>query len=179
MALAVFSNTAVDRAEKRARLLAPQGVHTYTMPALPTVLMQAQTGSEPTQPGLLNLDEMFPKRGNRELPEEPESEAAKKVAVLDDLRAVPPKEIFLEAIFLTGDLETDDELPPIKLSRDFTDANWFDLVGDSKPVPIPEPSTALLLSLGLGGLAAIRRRTRSQNTRDRQIASGANQVTSE
>lgn len=163
MALAVFSSTAFDYVERKSIAMTPRSVYTFEMPPLPLVL--AQASARPEQPGLLQLDEKFPARGNRELPEEPEIEEPEKVVVLDDLRAAPPKEIFLEAIFLGGSLDTEEDLPEIQLSRDFTHERWPDLFGDTnKSTPIPEPSTALLLSLGLGGMAALRR---SRKARDR------------
>jgi hypothetical protein len=170
-----ISTTAVDFVKReRIRFLEPNQGDVYTLPQLPVFIARAKPiKSSSILPRLLDLKELFPKFRKRE-PVEPDEQSdegdsgeKKKVVILDDLTAAPPKDMYLNVIFADGGLGTREDLPEIRLSKDFNGGGgWGPLpigvTGGGAPV-IPEPSTGLLLSLGLIGIASHRRARRSDS----------------
>ncbi len=173
IALLAFTSTAFDFLQRdRVRVLAGHRSYFYQFPEITMVIAEAKRSIADVLPNLLKLDSLFPKlRRSKISAQEDDEENGQLVDVkpLDDLRAAPPKELFLDAIFETGGLETNDSYPRIRLSRDFTGKRCCHIGGDpgepSDPPPpvIPEPSTGLMLSLGLVILTT-RSRSRSADT---------------
>ena len=171
-----LSTTATDFIKReRVRYLEPNRGAVYTLPQLPVFAARAKPKkSSSILPRLLDLRELFPKFRKRE-PIEPDQRSdadhtrrKKNIVIIDDLTAAPPKDMYLDVIFAEGGLGTREDLPEIRLSKDFTGGGgggggWGPLpigvTGGGGPV-IPEPSTGLLLGLGLIGIASRRRRSR-------------------
>lgn len=155
----------------------------YAMPAIVPQLALAEVKKPDNQLPQLLFAERFPdyrnppgadnrndQRGDRDRP--PADAATQNMVILDDLRAAPPKSMFIQAIFENAD---DNVQPkrrtPSRWVFDDPVESMFDLVGYSprndpaNPV-VPEPGTGILLALGLTVLAGRRRRkaTRSDTT---------------
>ena len=174
-----------------------RGIHTeYTMPSFTPSLSPAEapeTASAPL-PQLLDLGSHYP-----EYPRAQSSGSAQSaplghmdvavrpnIVVLDDLRAAPPKFMFIEALFEER-LADYRGLPQVQTAEDYDPfLNHEDLHGHpdkctgghqyhahcNPDPPIPEPSTGLLLGLGLTALGIARRRARP--ARKGRAASAAN-----
>ena len=171
----VMSSTAFDFVKReRVRYLEPERHTVYELPQIPTVVAQAQTKKKPgLLPRLLRFDELFPRYRNPK-PLNPEDEnssggedapktATEDLVVLDDLTAIPPKEMFLDAIYEDGGLATStEEIGEVKLSEDYGEDAYIDVIGFDSV--IPEPSTGLMLGLGLTGLGLYSRRNRNSGS---------------
>ncbi len=130
-------------------------------------------------PQLLNIRERFPDYDEGGRPQEPEDEshgdeeeelgdeAPPSFVILDDLRAAPPKSMFVRAVFENADEEYKPEKPRRRWRDNhdrFKDLFWGKKGKRKKKKmpPIPEPGTGLLLGLGLTMLAEARRRQRKR-----------------
>ena len=162
-----------------------RGIHVeYTMPAFPPVMVPAELPKAPV-PELLNLGGLYPDSDGY-VSHRPDAEPKKKsadhsgqagIVILDDLRAAPPKSIFIKAIF---------GLPAIEYKAQHN--RWGERDrghhghhhghhGHHHPhdPPIPEPSTGLLLGLGLTLIGMTRRRARAATSSGASVASPPSQ----
>ncbi|MBW2292696.1 MAG: PEP-CTERM sorting domain-containing protein [Deltaproteobacteria bacterium] len=177
LCLAVFAFGAVDYGEKRHFDLevSKQPRVTFSLPRIAPVIAQAGS-SQPVDelPDLLPIQERFPNYRDVPKPKNPDdgnngdegdpfaNGSETNMVILDDLRAAPPKSMFVNAIFENADSKQTNEELIIWFTEDFTDP-MGDLYGHpdenvmANP-PIPEPGTGVLLCLGLTAIASWRKR---------------------
>lgn len=163
---------------KQAEIAATSNI-SYSTPRIEPLLARAESPKPESElPQLLNIRERFPDYDDGPRPESPDDEssggeddaspdnAPASLVILDDLRAAPPKSMFVRAVF-----ENADETSPPKKSRDWLMRDWRrdgdEVFGrkqhhhhKKKMPPIPEPGTGLLLGLGLVTLSGVRNRER-------------------
>lgn len=176
----------VDYGKKQSKRIeiATQSNRGYPMPGIAPILARAESPKpESDLPDLLNIEERFPDyreglgrddqdSGDEAPPEPPDAAPAGEIVILDDLRAAPPKSMFIKAVFE----ESYDRFRPKKprrwLAKDFTD-DKPDLFGKKKKrrkkrkdPPIPEPGTGILLGFGLAGIGSLRS---AQRKRERAL----------
>lgn len=181
LTIGVFSALALNYLDRGYRFIGEPRVTRvdYTLPALPPILVPLETPSVP-MPKLLDLSALFTDSDGYES-HRPDPNAKKSgldrsdpqqpsIAILDDLRAAPPKSIFIKAVF---------GLPPVPWAREQDRWGRRDHHGghhgghrhghhhDHDP-PVPEPSTGLLLGLGLTAIGISRRRSRTRTARRSQ-----------
>ncbi len=134
----------------------------------------------------MNIRERYPDYDEGGRPEEPDEEssgaedeapsddAPANLVILDDLRAAPPKSMFVRAVFDN----IDEQYEPKKnrkwlwrYGKDYGDFIWGKKGKKKKRKkmpPIPEPGTGVLLGLGLTMLSEKRRRERKRANRSDQ-----------
>ncbi len=177
LCLAVFAFGAVDYGEQRHFDLdtAKQPRVTFSLPRVAPVIAQAGS-SQPVDelPDLLPIKERFPNYRDLPKPKNPDEanngdegdelaeRSATRMVILDDLRAAPPKSMFINAIFENADSAETFDQEVVFFSTDFTDP-FTDLYGHPDQgvmdnAPIPEPGTGVLFWLGLTAIASWRKR---------------------
>lgn len=178
----VFALGTVNYGAKKHRALEIEQTQrtTYALPRIQPLAAVAQQEKPDELPQMLNIRERFPDYGEGGRPEEPPSEssggedelasdeAPRRMVILDDLRAAPPKSMFVRAVFENIEEEYKPKKPRKWLWRDH-DGDYDDIWGrkgkkkKKKMPPIPEPGTGLLLGLGLTMLSEGRRRHRRRS----------------
>ncbi|MCP4037427.1 MAG: PEP-CTERM sorting domain-containing protein [bacterium] len=153
----------------------------YSLPRIEPLLARAETPKPENElPQMLNIRERFPdydggprpeepeEDGSSEESEEPSDDALASMVILDDLRAAPPKSMFVRAVFENADKDYEPQK-----SRRWSKRKWHwggdEIFGrkhrhkrKKKHPPIPEPGTAVLLGLGLVTMSSLRRRNRNR-----------------
>jgi hypothetical protein len=180
LCLAVFAFGAVDYGEQRHIDIetAKKTRVSFSLPQIAPVLAQAGS-SKPVDelPDLLPIKERFP--DYRDVPKplnpddgnngneagDPNESLESQLVILDDLRAAPPKSMFIDAIFENADSTLEYEGTVAFLSQDFTDPfpNLYGHPSEDSRMnnpPIPEPGTGILLALGLTAIATLQRRNK-------------------
>ncbi|MFT5443714.1 MAG: hypothetical protein ACI8W3_002765 [Myxococcota bacterium] len=175
---AVFAVGAVTIGEKRETRfeIAKSPSFSYSIPRISPMLARAESDEGLDEiPQLLKIQERFPDykdrpEGNKpddesEEPEEtPEAEEQPQVVILDDLRAAPPKSMFIKAVFENA--RTQENQRPVTprgwMFQDFEDGDGsiFGRKHRKQNPPIPEPGTGTLLGLGLTAVAGWRTKQR-------------------
>lgn len=174
--LSVFAVGSVRYGETRSTetRVATQHQRSYTMPRISPLLARAEVVKRESQlPQVLNFEERFPDYRNPPSVEDPNLssgdedapppvDATQELVILDDLRAAPPKSMFINAVFDNTDHDTAQEDSGSRwvFNDDPADSNLFDLTGhtDEGPIPaVPEPGSSTLLGLGLATLAVRRK----------------------
>ncbi len=150
----------------------------YSLPRIQPLAAIAEA-NEPELPQMLNIRERYPDYDEGGRPEEPEDssggedeapsdEAPANLVILDDLRAAPPKSMFVRAVFENADNEYKPRKPHKWLWRDHRRDFWGKRGKKKKKLPpIPEPGTGVLLGLGLTILSERRRRERRRTNRSK------------
>ena len=202
MCLSIFAIGAVDYGQKKAKQveIAENSHRSFALPRMTPILARAESPKPDSDlPDLLNIEERFPdyregldrddgSAGEEEAPpEEPDdSSAAQKMVILDDLRAAPPKSMFIKAVF-----ENSGEVDKPKKRRKWLsyDISDDDMLGKKqkkrkkpkkpKNPPIPEPGTGLLLGLGLTGISGLRRAERKRARESRNAISSVDSTSRE
>ena len=169
-----------------------RGIHVpYSMPAFPPLIAPAEAPEKfkAPLPGLLDLGNHYDDGYKSHRPDDTSNQSQNKepqkasIVILDDLRAAPPKSMFINAVFEEERLAQNTGLPPNRFPSDLNATmdgfgnGWghghHDHYGSGNgnglqdDPPIPEPSTGLLLGLGLTVLGINRRRARGLATSSR------------
>lgn len=185
LCLTVFAFGTVNYGAKKSKQteIAAKSNMSYSLPRIAPVLARAEAAKPENElPQMLIIKERFPNYDGGPRPIEPgddssggaeeeEDDAPRAMVILDDLRAAPPKSMFVKAVF-----ENNDEKPERDRSRKWVTQKVFDDFGDlcckpgkkkrkKKIPPIPEPGTGVMLGLGLTLLAGWRQGDRSARTR--------------
>lgn len=179
LAFSVFAVGSVNYGKTRSTEIKIANQHriTYTLPRVVPLLAQVESQSLDTNlPQVLNFNERFPDYRNPPQVDDPNQQssgsedapppvdAAQNLVILDDLRAAPPKSMFIDAVFESSDDGggTADTFPPRWLFVDNIEDDGSSLLGhpqeDLAIPPVPEPGTGGLLGLGLIALAIRDRR---------------------
>lgn len=171
--VAVFAVGAIRIGEKREKQIeiAKSPSSSYAMPHISPMLARAEADDGLDEiPQLLRIKERFPDykdrpEGNK--PEdEPEAEEPPQVVILDDLRAAPPKSMFIKAVFENARSQENQRpvTPRSWMFKDYeSDGSIFGRMHrkeDPTNPPIPEPGTGTLLALGLTAVAGWRTKQR-------------------
>lgn len=162
--------------------IAKHNNRSFSMPRMAPYLARAEAPKPKSDlPDLLNIEERFPdyregldrddlgNSGEDEgLPDETDASPAKQMVILDDLRAAPPKSMFIKAVFENSEENFKLKKPRRWLHHDFSH-DKPDLYGKKKKKPkkpkdppIPEPGTGILLGLGLTAMGGLRRAERKR-----------------
>lgn len=174
----VFAVGSVNYGETRSQEIKVANQHkvTFSMPQI-VPLLASTTSLKPSTrlPQILNFNERFPDYRNPPQVDDPgdrdnggqngpPQDRTRNMVILDDLRAAPPKTLFIDAVFeaAEGIAELEEIGPPTWLFADTFDSNPM-LIGhpqndDPMIPPVPQPGSGALLSLGLIGLAFRRSR---------------------
>lgn len=174
LCLSIFAFGAVDYGAQRhtGREIAKHPRVSFSLPP-PTPLIARAKSSRPDYglPDFLNIEGQYPGyrrhpiRRNSDEPssanerEEPVGDPSQQMVILDDLRAAPPKSMFIKAVFDSPKEEPRLPASPIWIPGIFSETS-ADLFGQSPDnnqpknlLPVPEPGTGVLLGLGLTLLA--------------------------
>ena len=175
--LSVFAVGSVRYGESRdtETRIATQHQRSYTMPRVSPLLARAEVVKRDSQlPQVLNSVERFPDYRNPPRVEDPNLSSGdeggtppvqtpQELVILDDLRAAPPKSMFINAVFDNSDRDTAQENSgPRWVFNDPLDNNLLDLAGhpdegEGSIPAVPEPGSSTLLGLGLVALAVRRK----------------------